>query len=179
MITVSLLLRLGVRPLAAATFGLFSQILVPWGALGIGTVIGAELVSIPVAELGRASAALSVPLLIGYWLVFLWLCRSLHATPRVAEIAVDALWLAALLALLWLANRTLAVDVAVLASAGPLLVLRWWLDGASRAPLRSLVASALPYATLTVILLLTRSVSSPWERSALSRPRRSPRRRRE
>lgn len=46
VILIPLLLRMGLAPVSAVTFSLFSQMLVPWGALGVGTIVGAEIAGI-------------------------------------------------------------------------------------------------------------------------------------
>jgi lactate permease len=70
IITVPFLLRMGISGPVAVLFGLFSQILVPWGALATGTVVGAGIAGIPLAQLGIYSALLSGPLLAAYLLLF-------------------------------------------------------------------------------------------------------------
>jgi lactate permease len=58
-------LRLGARGVDAVVLALFSQALVPWGALAIGTMVGSALSGLPPELLGWWSAVLSVPLLAG------------------------------------------------------------------------------------------------------------------
>jgi lactate permease len=159
LITLSALLRMGVPGLQAACIGLFSQMMVPWGALAVGTYIGAELAELPVAELGRHSAVIYLGLLPGYLLVFWWILARDGRAPAWRERVDDVLWLAALCGGLYLANRALAVEVAALVSTGPLLVLRTLRDRPSgREALLRMLRTAAPYAALTAILVLTRTV---------------------
>lgn len=62
VISAPILLAAGFSPLKAAVLASWGQCAVPWGALGVGTVIGADLAGIGFAELSDASAYLSVPL---------------------------------------------------------------------------------------------------------------------
>ncbi|QNU23611.1 L-lactate permease [Geobacillus zalihae] len=62
VIAAPLYLSLGFQPRKAALLSLLTQSAVPWGALAIGTVINAELSSVPLNELGKYSALVSIPL---------------------------------------------------------------------------------------------------------------------
>jgi lactate permease len=153
-------LRLGARGVDAVVLALFSQALVPWGALAIGTMVGSALSGLPPELLGWWSAVLSVPLLAGY-LVFFWRFAA-HAGFRIGarQGVIDALWLALAAALLVAANRVLATEIALITSLGPVFVAHmlvhdcprdaaaWW-DAARRAA---------PYVALTVVLIATRTV---------------------
>lgn len=159
VITLPMLLHLGLRPVAAVLFSLFSQMLVPWGALGVGTVVGAELAGISLFEMGVRSAVLSGPLLFAYLLVFWLFAHRQGVTPSPAQMADDALWTAAMSVLLYLATRYTAVETGTMVAAGVLLFLRYlrddvWRSGFSRAVL----AAAAPYALLTATLFITRAV---------------------
>ncbi len=52
----------GDRRPAALLLGLYSQSLVPWGALAIGTTVGATLAGLTPNQLGLGSAVLQVPI---------------------------------------------------------------------------------------------------------------------
>lgn len=43
----SMIRSTGAKPMHAVLLGLFSQTLVPWGAMAIGTIVGAELSGVP------------------------------------------------------------------------------------------------------------------------------------
>ena len=159
LITISALMRMGLGRFESAVFGLFSQMLVPWGALGVGTLIGAELADISIAELGVHSALISTALMFGYLVVFWWMLWRVHARPTILECADDALWLLALCAALVAANQLVAVEVAGLLCAAPLLVLRYLRDrepGAMR--FADMALTVQPYVALTLLLVVTRSV---------------------
>jgi len=62
VISAPILLAAGFTPLRAAVLASWGQCAVPWGALGIGTVIGAHLAGMGFGKLSDASAFLSFPL---------------------------------------------------------------------------------------------------------------------
>jgi lactate permease len=62
VISAPILLAAGFSPLKAAVLSSWGQCAVPWGALGVGTVIGADLSGTGFAELSDLSALLSLPL---------------------------------------------------------------------------------------------------------------------
>src|SRR5918998_1630137 len=62
VISATILLADGFSPLRAAVLSSWGQCAVPWGALGVGTVIGADLAGMSFAGLSDLSALLSLPL---------------------------------------------------------------------------------------------------------------------
>jgi len=62
VISAPILLAAGFSPLKAAVLASWGQCAVPWGALGVGTVIGADLARMSFGALSDASALLSLPL---------------------------------------------------------------------------------------------------------------------
>jgi len=62
VISAPILLAAGFTPLRAAVLASWGQCAVPWGALGVGTVIGAHLARMGFGTLSDASAILSLPL---------------------------------------------------------------------------------------------------------------------
>ena len=62
VISAPILLAAGFTPLRAAVLATWGQCAVPWGALGVGTVIGANLAGMDFGTLSDASAFLSLPL---------------------------------------------------------------------------------------------------------------------
>ena len=62
VISAPILLAAGFSPLRAAVLSTWGQCAVPWGALGIGTVIGADLSGVSFGALSDLSALLSLPL---------------------------------------------------------------------------------------------------------------------
>lgn len=64
VISAPILLAAGFSPLRAAVLAGWGQCAVPWGALGVGTVIGADLSDMSFGELSDASALLNLPLFV-------------------------------------------------------------------------------------------------------------------
>ena len=159
VIALGMISRLGLRPLHLLIFGLFSQTLVPWGALAVGTVVGAHLSGLPSVELGLRSAILTVPLLAA-WLVLFWHFAAAAGIPSTAGQRLDdAVWTSAAAALLILTNRLLGAEVATVAALGPLIALRFWRDvGVSRTTGRRAAQAAAPYAALALVLIAGRAV---------------------
>jgi lactate permease len=62
VISAPILLAAGFTPLRAAVLATWGQCAVPWGALGVGTVIGAHLAGTDFGVLSDSSAFLSLPL---------------------------------------------------------------------------------------------------------------------
>lgn len=164
--------RLGVAPLPAVAVGLLSQMLVPWGGLGIGTVIGAALGNLPLQGFGLSSASLMPVFLLVLLGWFWWWSHRLGLGLSLRNMALDLLWTAALLGLLYLGNRYASVDTAGLIATAPLLALGTLLNR-NRPPLRAMLRVALPYLLLIAVLLSTRLIpplSQALQSIAVSKP---------
>ena len=77
-----ILMAAGFSPLRAAVLASWGQCAVPWGALGVGTTVGAELSGLSFAELSNVSAGLNLPLLALYGLSALALAGGRPALRR-------------------------------------------------------------------------------------------------
>ena len=161
LVTAPLLLALGYAPLNAAFLALLGQCGVTWGALAIGTIIGAQLSGLPSTLLSLFAVPLSLP--------FLCLCGLAAMTVaglwRRYRTSFLLLWLfayvAVVAALLCLCTYLFGVELAgCLAGAGVvifgLLVSGRVKDGAAiPIPWRSL----LPFVVLVTGLLVSRLVT--------------------
>lgn len=154
-----ILKRLGVTPIDAVLFGLFSQALVPWGALANGTILGAQLSGLQPATLGAHSAILIVPLLWG------WLCLFWHFAARAGlpggwrHLCTEAVATIALAGLLIGANVAFGPEVAALAALAPFIVARFvFRNGWDRRGWRRAIRLGLPYAMLIAALASTRAI---------------------
>ena len=159
IVAMAALMRMGLKGPGAAVLALYSQILVPWGGLAVGTVIGAHLAGETEMELGIASAWLTMPVLVGY-LVLYWvfLGRLTGPVPFVQKVE-DCLWTALLGWAIWLANRHVATELGGVVAPGALLVLHFLMSRRpDRAQLRHAAMSALPFAILAALLIATRSI---------------------
>lgn len=151
------LLRLQVAPLPAIALGLLSQMLVPWGGLGIGTVIGAALGQLPLPLFGLYSASLMPAFLLVLLGWFWWWSHRLQLGLSLRNMAQDLAWTLALFGLLYLGNRYASVDTAGLIATAPLLALAYALDR-NRLPFKSMLRIAAPYLLLLAVLLVTRLI---------------------
>lgn len=157
--TVLLIRPLGLKPREIMVFALLSQTLIPWGAMGSGTLLASAYARVPAAQLALYSMV-AVALLMGIWMVLFWRTAKsagLHATA--AEHRREAGWMAASLGLLTAATALLGPETALLAAYGPLIVLRFLLDRRpDQTRLREAARSALPYILIIACLVATRLV---------------------
>jgi lactate permease len=161
LIALPVILASGARGLTALAFSLFSQMLVAWGSLGVGSAVGAALAGVPFTELAVRSAWLQVPLLMGHLAVYWILLAGIGNRPTAAEAADDFAWTALLAIGLVLSTRHVAPELGGLLATGVLLVLRAFRDDRNLARRAgSVLRSCWPYAALTGILVATRTVAS-------------------
>jgi len=157
IIALAALTRLGLKGLPALLLGLYSQSLVPWGALATGTTVGATLAGLTPNELGLGSALLQVPIHAFYLMLYWRFAGSAGFSTTPAQKLDDALWTALLLGLILLFNFYSDVEIAGAAPLALLLALRFWRD---ERPDRARLATALhanaPYVALTAALCATR-----------------------
>jgi lactate permease len=82
VVAAPLFMALGYAPRQAALLALTGQCAVTWGALGIGTTLGADLTGIAAVRMGVLSAPLSVPLMLLCGAAALWLAGKGAALRR-------------------------------------------------------------------------------------------------
>lgn len=155
--TVLLIRPLGIKPRETMVFALLSQTLIPWGAMGSGTLLASAYARVPAVQLALYSMV-AVALLMGVWMVLFWRTAS-RAGLRAptSEHWREAGWMAASLALLSAATALLGPETALLAAYGPLIVLRFLHDRRPDRP-EALEAArrALPYILVIACLVATR-----------------------
>ncbi|WP_166396745.1 L-lactate permease [Rubrobacter marinus] len=152
VISAPILLAAGFSPLKAAVLSSWGQCAVPWGALGIGTVIGADLSGTTFGELSDGSALLSLPLFPVYAVAAVALAGGWAGVrKRGGEAVLLGLvaGTATLLTSLFVVPE-LAGAVGGLAATGAFLILRRGRLRGSGPPIRA----ALPYAFLLLLLVL-------------------------
>ncbi|KAA0680106.1 L-lactate permease [Roseomonas genomospecies 6] len=159
VVALAMLRPLNLPPAHAAALGLFSQMLAPWGALGVGTRVGAELIGVPFAELGTASAALMVVVLPCLLPVFWRLIHGAGLTSSLTDRARDVALMLVLAGLLWLTNRYVAPELGGgLATAVLLVAVEARRLPRDLAGLSRLLALLWPYVVLVGGLMATRLV---------------------
>lgn len=166
VVVAPLLLALGYPAPRAALLALLTQNAVPWGALAVGTVLGAQLAGLPPDRLGLGSAYLSV-LLFPYFAALTFVLAGGGAALR-ANLGLLAT-VSASLALAALAGTALLGVELAMVVGGPVaagLALAWLArrdrPAASEVPaeegLPSLRRALAPYAVLVAGLLASRLI---------------------
>ena len=159
IIALAALRRLGLGGMSALLLGLYSQSLVPWGALATGTTVGATLAGLTPNQLGLSSALLQIPIHVVYLALYWRFAREAGFATSLAQKLDDALWTALLLALIWLFNFYSDVEIAGAAPTALLLAVRFWRDERpDAARLKSALHANAPYVALTLALCATRLV---------------------
>jgi lactate permease len=168
VIVAPLLLALGYSPWRAALLALLTQNAVPWGALSVGTILGAELGGLSSTELGLGSAYLSTGLFPYFAILALLLEGGIPALRANLGLASVVSGLMALVA--WAGSLLLGVELAMVVGgalvAGIALI---WLrrraaprtapieaNGADGLP--ALTRALVPYAVLVTTLLGSRLI---------------------
>lgn len=151
VIVAPLFLAFGYEPRRAAMLALCGQNAASWGAMAVGTAVGAQLAGLPFDAVGAGSAVLNAPINFFFNLVAVWLAVGrVQALRRLREIAVVSALVAALV---WAGSRYLSVPLgAILAGVLAFLVLS---GGVRRVP-AALGRAALPYGVLVAVLLMAR-----------------------
>jgi lactate permease len=159
ILALAALRRLGLGGLPVLVLGLYSQSLVPWGALAIGSTVGATLAGMTLNEMGLASALLQAPIHLLYLLLYWRFAREAGVPVPATQKLDDALWTALLLGTVWLFNRYSDAEIAGAAATALLLALRFWRDEKpDGAHLAAALRAHAPYVALTAILCATRLV---------------------
>ncbi|MGE8686090.1 MAG: hypothetical protein ACN6PJ_03065 [Achromobacter sp.] len=155
--TVLLIRPLNLPPRETMVFALLSQTLIPWGAMGSGTLLASAYARVPAAELALYSMV-PVALLMTIWMALYW--RSAARAGLRAEAPEywrEAGWMAASLAALAAATAVLGPETALLSAYGPLIVLRFLLDRRPDRPrMWAAARGALPYIAMIAWLVATR-----------------------
>jgi lactate permease len=158
VISAPMLLAAGFSPLKAAVLSSWGQCAVPWGALGIGTVIGADLSGTSFKELSDGSALLSLPLFPVYALAAVALAGGWSGVRRRGFEAVLLGLMASAGTLLTslLLVPELSGAIGGLAATGVFLAVRWRRLSGSEVPVRAV----LPYAFLLFLLAVANGAGS-------------------
>lgn len=154
-----ILKRLNLAPIDAVLLGLFSQIMVPWGALANGTIVGAQLSGLSPMALGVHSAILTAPLLLG-WLCLFWRFAARAGMPGTwRNLLTETVATITLAGCLVMANMGLGPEVAAMAALAPFIGIRFLLSkGLDRERWRIAIRIGLPYAVLIGGIAATRAI---------------------
>ncbi|MDF8365208.1 hypothetical protein [Achromobacter anxifer] len=155
--TVLLIRPLDLKPRDTMVFALLSQTLIPWGAMGSGTLLASAYARVPATQLALYAMA-PVALLMVLWMLLYWRTARRAGLPApMAEHGREAAWMLAGLVALSAATALLGPETALLAAYGPLIVLRFLLDRQpDRQCLQTAAHAALPYILMIAWLVATR-----------------------
>ena len=156
VISAPILLAAGFAPLRAAVLATWGQCAVPWGALGVGTVIGAHLAGMDFGVLSDSSALLSLPLFPVYGLAAVALADGSSGVRRRGAEAVGLGLVAALGTLLTSVYLVPELSGAVGGLAATAIFLACRRRRLAGIPVRAL----LPYAFLLALLAAANSIGA-------------------
>ena len=150
VISAPILLAAGFSPLKAAVLASWGQCAVPWGALGVGTVIGADLSGMGFGALSDASALLNLPLFPIYGVAAVALAGGWNGVRRRGG---EALFLGAVAGLGTLLTSVYLIPelsgaIGGLCATTTFLAIRWRRVFSLNAPLKAI----LPYGFLLALL---------------------------
>jgi len=158
VVAVSAVMRAGISPAGALGLAAFSQCLVPWGALGVGTKISAALIAMPLEEITWRVAIVIAPVL---WMmvVFYWrIARAAGVEFSVSQRFEDITTVIVLSVLLIGASWLLPIELAAMTAIGPVLLYRLWRSAGSGLFSVNAMRRAVPYLLLIVLLAATKMV---------------------
>lgn len=159
--TVMVIRQLGFAPRHLMMFALLSQILIPWGGMGGGTIVAAAYARITPEELGLYTLV-PVALLMPVWLALFWrTARWAGIGATSSECVREAAWILGGMSLLAVTTAYLGPETALLAAYAPLIVACYLLDvRPSAAEAVAAFRRVLPYAVLIGALSTSRLVPS-------------------
>lgn len=162
IIGVPLLMRIGLNATQAATIGLLGIILAPWGSLGPGILVMAEMSGVALRDVGTWSAILSLPVLLimGVAITIVGMGRRIALRMSGETLATAlAMWVALIVVNAWVSVPLGGILCSFAGIACVLLIAR--LRGGPIPPMRrDTVISLLPYLLLIVGLLVTTGLSA-------------------
>jgi len=142
----------------ALLVALLSLNIMPWGTLGLSTIVGGQLAGVPAESLGAATALTSGLVFPAAAVIAVLVAGRASALDLVAAAASGLLFSAAL----WAANRVIGVEIAgVLAGLAVLLAHMAVLAFLRRSPAPPPMA-AWPYLTLFLAVLAMRLAHALW-----------------
>jgi lactate permease len=167
VIIIPFLLALNIAPLKVAMLGLLGQLAVPWGALAVGTELGARITGLNANQLGANTALLNSPLPFFYGAIALVIGSGWKALGRWWWVAFLAG--AILVAGEWFFSLNAGAELAGVLASLPVIIFIISLSNFFRSavltrPIESstqklkLWQAIFPYGLLTVFLLATRLI---------------------
>ncbi len=161
VVVAPLYLALGYAPLQAAVLALLGQCAVPWGALAVGTVVGADISGVSELRLGALSAIFTLPVA----LLFGMLVLRITGLVSLRAIRILCLYALVLSVLLCLCSLLVGVELAG-CLAGLLILVGAFMSTSCRkaggkvvpARLSFALSAFIPFSVLMAALCITRLV---------------------
>jgi len=172
VVAVVAVMRSGIGPVGALGLAGFSQCLVPWGALGIGTKISAALIAMSVEDITWRVAVVMMPVL---WLMvfFYWrIARMAGQEFSVSQRIEDMATIGVLSVLLIYTSWIFPIELAGMTAIAPVLLYRLWRSAGRQLFSLESVKQAIPYLLLIALLAVTKMV--PQIKGYLSTPAYTP-----
>jgi len=170
IVTAPLLIALGYDPVRAAVLALIGQCAVSFGALAVGTVLGAELAGIDASRIGTLAAGFSFPYVLASGIAALLVSQCYRPLANsLFWLLIYALTLSIVIAL---SSHWIGVELAGCAGGLVVICLGFFIGrkhnrnqpgahtSTSLSASRGLAISMLPMVALVVSLLLTRLIPS-------------------
>jgi lactate permease len=148
---------MGIGGPVAVALSLMALVLVPWGGLGPGTLLGATLAGLPPHEVARVASFPSALWLLGLAPILWGLQARAGVAAPAREKAMQALMLAVLGALIVGLHWVLPFEVIGIVASGLVLLWAIWRADPPRDFSAALRAAA-PYLVLTAALLASRAI---------------------
>src|SRR5699024_6482686 len=163
LIGLPLTLAFGFTAYRAALITLMGIVIGPWGSMGPGTLLGAELAGQPLTEFGLATAVVNFPAVIISGVVTAFIAArhaGVRGTKRAGYLAVGAAAGLSLALLVLVSNLLLGTPVAG-AVAAAIMTIAWLLVGRKGKLLPGPGGSIVPYAVLVFLTIAGHLISSP------------------
>jgi len=157
---LSALRGMGIGGAVAVALAIQSQVMVPWGALGPGSALGAVLAGVPAQAMVALVARPNAAWILGLAPVLWWLQARAGVPVPAREKAVQALMLAVMAGLLVALHAILPFETVGLAASGIVAVWALWRSDPPQDP-RAALRASWPYLLLTACLLAARLAPHP------------------
>lgn len=157
---LSALRGMGIGGAVAVALAIQSQVMVPWGALGPGSALGAVLAGVPAQQMAALVAWPNAAWILALAPMLWWLQSHAGVPVPPREKAMQALMVATMATLLVALHAILPFETVGLAASGIVAVWALWRSDPP-GDIRSALDASWPYLLLTACLLAVRLVPHP------------------
>ncbi|WLR43233.1 L-lactate permease [Bacillus carboniphilus] len=171
VVIAPILLALGFTPIQSSLISLTSLIIIPWGTLAMGTIIGATLGEIPLKSLGEGTSLMMIPLFIYFSILISYFAVGKKLLiSRINEVIAIGLLLGIFT---WFANHFISVEIAgifsslmIILSIFCLITFKnkrngiYYIKDNKKDNMKTFISYISPYILLIFLLFLSRTSSS-------------------